>query len=168
MWHQLKGKPFSFHNVPGICWPCVRRHQIRPRFTCRFLCLWKGGFSFQLLLQGSHSNWLVPIRRNSISEDCVISNGLYNSTVSKDCALDCPSEHFEPNFEPQLSQHHANDTASCYCELNTEVLIPKNLSHSISVRGENVDDVLVIPLELHGMVSCFPTFKPTQLDFETL
>jgi hypothetical protein len=41
-----------------------------------------------------------------------------------------------------------------------------NLSHSISVRGENVDDVLVIPLELHGLVSCFPTFKPTQLKFE--
>jgi hypothetical protein len=42
-----------------------------------------------------------------------------------------------------------------------------NLSHSISVIGDNVDDVLVIPLELHGMVSCFPTFKPTQLEFET-
>jgi hypothetical protein len=38
-----------------------------------------------------------------------------------------------------------------------------NLSHSIRVRGENVDEVLVIPLELHGVVSCFPTFKPTQL-----
>jgi hypothetical protein len=38
-----------------------------------------------------------------------------------------------------------------------------NLSHYISVRGENVDDVLVIPLELHGVVSCFPAFKPTQL-----
>jgi hypothetical protein len=30
-----------------------------------------------------------------------------------------------------------------------------------------VDEVLVIPLELHGMVPCFPTFKPTQLEFET-
>jgi hypothetical protein len=38
-----------------------------------------------------------------------------------------------------------------------------NLPHSISVRGDNVDDVLVIPLlKLHGVVSCFPTFKPTQ------
>jgi hypothetical protein len=46
-------------------------------------------------------------------------------------------------------------------------LNPTNLSHSISVRGENVDDVLVITLELHGVVSCFPTFKPTQLKFET-
>jgi hypothetical protein len=42
-----------------------------------------------------------------------------------------------------------------------------NVSHSISVRGENVDDVLVIPLELHGVVSCFPTLKPTQEEFET-
>jgi hypothetical protein len=42
-----------------------------------------------------------------------------------------------------------------------------NLSHYISVRGENVDGMLVIPLELHGVVSCFPTFKPTQQEFET-
>jgi hypothetical protein len=41
-----------------------------------------------------------------------------------------------------------------------------NLSHSISVRGENVDDLLVISLELHGVVSCFPTFKPTHQEFE--
>jgi hypothetical protein len=46
-------------------------------------------------------------------------------------------------------------------------LNPTNLSHSISVRGDNVDYVLVIPLELHGVVSCFTTFKPTQLEFET-
>jgi hypothetical protein len=46
-------------------------------------------------------------------------------------------------------------------------LIPTKLSQSISVRGDNVEDVLVIPLELHGVVSCFPTFKPTQLEFET-
>jgi hypothetical protein len=43
----------------------------------------------------------------------------------------------------------------------------KNLSHSISVIGDNVDDILVIPLELYGLVSCFPTFKPTQQEFET-
>jgi hypothetical protein len=46
-------------------------------------------------------------------------------------------------------------------------LNPTKLSQSISVRGDNVEDVLVIPLELHGVVSCFPTFKPTQLEFET-
>jgi hypothetical protein len=48
-----------------------------------------------------------------------------------------------------------------------QYLNPTNLSHYISVRGDNVDDVLVIPLELHGVVSCLPTFKPTQEDFET-
>jgi hypothetical protein len=46
-------------------------------------------------------------------------------------------------------------------------LNPTVHSHSISVRGDHVDDVLLIPLELHGVVSCFPTFKPTQLEFET-
>jgi hypothetical protein len=46
-------------------------------------------------------------------------------------------------------------------------LNPTKLSHSISVRGDSVEDVLVIPLEGHGGVSFFPTFKPTQLKFET-
>jgi hypothetical protein len=42
-----------------------------------------------------------------------------------------------------------------------------NLTNSISVIGDNVDGILVTPFYLHGMVSCFPTFKPTQLEFET-
>jgi transcription initiation factor TFIIIB Brf1 subunit/transcription initiation factor TFIIB len=46
-------------------------------------------------------------------------------------------------------------------------LNPIKNSHSISVRGDNVEDVLLIPLELHGVVSCFQTFKHTQLEFET-
>jgi hypothetical protein len=46
-------------------------------------------------------------------------------------------------------------------------LNPTNLSHSISMIGDNVEDGLVIPLESHGVVSCFPTFKPTHLEFET-
>jgi hypothetical protein len=45
-------------------------------------------------------------------------------------------------------------------------LNPTKISHSISVRGDHVEDVLLIPLELHDVVSCFPTFKPTQLEFE--
>jgi hypothetical protein len=51
--------------------------------------------------------------------------------------------------------------------LKLQSLNPTKISHSIIVRGENVEDVLVIPLELHDVVSCFPTFKPTQLEFET-
>jgi hypothetical protein len=46
-------------------------------------------------------------------------------------------------------------------------LKPTDHSHSISVRGDDVEDVLVIPLNLHGIVSCFPTFKPSQEEFET-
>jgi hypothetical protein len=46
-------------------------------------------------------------------------------------------------------------------------LNPTNIAHSFIVRGDNADAVLVIPLELHGVVSCFPTFKPIQLEFET-
>jgi hypothetical protein len=42
-----------------------------------------------------------------------------------------------------------------------------DLSHSISMRSYNVDDILVIPLDLHGIVSCFSTFKPSQEEFET-
>jgi hypothetical protein len=50
---------------------------------------------------------------------------------------------------------------------NFQSLNLTNLSHCISVRGDNVDDVLVIPLDLNGVVSCFPTFKLTQQEFET-
>jgi hypothetical protein len=46
-------------------------------------------------------------------------------------------------------------------------LNPTRQSHSISVRGDHVEDVVITPLELHGVVSCFPTFKSTQLEFET-
>jgi hypothetical protein len=35
------------------------------------------------------------------------------------------------------------------------------------MRGDNVDDVLVVPLDLYGVVSCFPAFKPSQEEFET-
>jgi hypothetical protein len=44
---------------------------------------------------------------------------------------------------------------------------PTDLSHSISVRGDDVEDVLVILLELHGVVFYFPKFKPSQEEFET-
>jgi hypothetical protein len=76
---------------------------------------------------------------------------------------------FSPSFNHnllstmQMRLHDVivNETPRFQC------LNPTKLSHSVSVRGDNVEDVLVIPLELHGVVSCFPTFKPTQLEFET-
>jgi hypothetical protein len=45
---------------------------------------------------------------------------------------------------------------------NFQCLEPTNISHNISVRGNNVDDVLVILLNFHGVVSCFETLKLTQ------
>jgi hypothetical protein len=46
-------------------------------------------------------------------------------------------------------------------------LEPTSVSHTIIVRGDAVDDVLVITLDLFGVVSCFPTFTPSQEEFET-
>jgi hypothetical protein len=54
-----------------------------------------------------------------------------------------------------------NETPKLQC------LNPTYLSHSIIMIGNNVDDVLVIPLDLNGVVSCFPNFKPSQEEFET-
>jgi hypothetical protein len=51
--------------------------------------------------------------------------------------------------------------------LKFQCLKPTDLSHSISVRGDDMEDILVITLEVHGIVSCFPTFKPSQEEFET-
>jgi hypothetical protein len=53
-----------------------------------------------------------------------------------------------------------NETPKFQC------LKPTNLSHSIMGRGDNVGEVLVIPLDLHDVVSCFPNFKPPQEQFE--
>jgi hypothetical protein len=48
-----------------------------------------------------------------------------------------------------------------------QCLEPTELSHTISVRGDYVEEVLLIPLELNGVVSCFTTFKPSQEEFDT-
>jgi hypothetical protein len=44
---------------------------------------------------------------------------------------------------------------------------PTNISHTITVKGENMNDELIIPLDLRGVVSCFTTRKPTQEEFDT-
>jgi hypothetical protein len=54
-----------------------------------------------------------------------------------------------------------NETPQFLC------LKASDLSHSIGVRGENLDDIFVIPLDLHVVVSFYPTFKPSQEEFET-
>jgi hypothetical protein len=42
---------------------------------------------------------------------------------------------------------------------------PTNLSHTITVKLENLNDELVIPLDLRGVVSFFTTRKHTQEEF---
>jgi hypothetical protein len=54
-----------------------------------------------------------------------------------------------------------NETPKFQC------LKPTNLSNFINVRGDNVDEILVINLDLHGVVSCFPIFKPSQEEYQT-
>jgi hypothetical protein len=54
-----------------------------------------------------------------------------------------------------------NETPKFQCLEST------NISHTVSVRGDKVDDVLVIPLDLHSVVSCFETFKSTHEEFDT-
>jgi hypothetical protein len=44
---------------------------------------------------------------------------------------------------------------------------PTNLYHTITVKGENMNDELIIPLDLRGVASCFTTRKPTQEEFDT-
>jgi hypothetical protein len=44
---------------------------------------------------------------------------------------------------------------------------PTELSYTISMRGGDVEEVLVIPLELSSVLSCFPTFKPSEEEFDT-
>jgi hypothetical protein len=44
---------------------------------------------------------------------------------------------------------------------------PTNISHTITVKGENMNDELIIPLDVRGAVSCFTTRKTTQEEFDT-
>jgi hypothetical protein len=73
--------------------------------------------------------------------------------------------HLEHNLlstmQMRLHDVIVNETSKFQC------LEPNNLSHTISGRGDSVDDVLLIPLNLYGGVSCFETFKPTQEEFYT-
>jgi hypothetical protein len=44
---------------------------------------------------------------------------------------------------------------------------PTNLYHTITVKGDNMNDELIIPLDLRSVVSCFATRKPTQEESDT-
>jgi hypothetical protein len=59
-------------------------------------------------------------------------------------------------MQTRLNDFVVNETPKFQCAN------PTNLSHTITVKGENMNDELVIPLDLRGVVSCFTTRKPTQ------
>ena len=44
---------------------------------------------------------------------------------------------------------------------------PSDETHTIVVVGDSIDDKLVIPLSIEGIVSVFPTRKPTRHEYET-
>jgi hypothetical protein len=44
---------------------------------------------------------------------------------------------------------------------------PIYLYHTTTVKGDNMNDELIIPLDLRGVVSCFTTRMPTQEEFDT-
>jgi hypothetical protein len=47
-----------------------------------------------------------------------------------------------------------------------QCLEPTELSHTISERGDDVEEAFVVPLELNGGVSCFLALKPSQEEFD--
>jgi hypothetical protein len=64
-------------------------------------------------------------------------------------------------MQMRLNDVVVNETPRFHCAH------PTNLSHTINVKGENMNDELVIPLDFRGVVSCFTTRKPTQEEFDT-
>jgi hypothetical protein len=44
---------------------------------------------------------------------------------------------------------------------------PTNLSHTITVKGDSINDELIIPLDLCGVVYCFTTRNTKQEEFDT-
>jgi hypothetical protein len=44
---------------------------------------------------------------------------------------------------------------------------PTHISHTITVKGYNMNDEIIIPLDLRGVVSCFTMRKTTQEEFDT-
>jgi hypothetical protein len=64
------------------------------------------------------------------------------------------------HMQMRLNYVVVNETPKFQC------MKPMDLSHNITVKGDNAEDEFVIPLELRGVVSCFATMKPTQDEFD--
>jgi hypothetical protein len=73
--------------------------------------------------------------------------------------------HFPHNLlnpmQMRLNDVVVNETSKFQCAN------PTNLSHTITVKGENMNDELIITLYLRVVVSCFTTRKPTREEFDT-
>jgi hypothetical protein len=73
--------------------------------------------------------------------------------------------HFPHNLlnpmQMRLNDVVVNETPKFQCTK------PTNLSRTITVKGENMNDDLIIPLDLRGVVSCFTTRNPTQEECDT-
>jgi hypothetical protein len=130
--------------------------------------LWKSGFSFQYFdREVTFTGWDPEGETHSLIVSAALGYTVPES--GKTLFLNVHQSIFSPTLHHnflitmQLRLHDiiVNETQKFQC------LNPTILSHSISVRGDNVDHVLIIPLDLHGVVSCFPTFKPSQKEFET-
>jgi hypothetical protein len=59
-------------------------------------------------------------------------------------------------MQMKLNDVVVNETPKFHCTN------PIDLSHTITVKGDNVNDDLFTPLYLRGVVSCFTTRNPTQ------
>jgi hypothetical protein len=64
-------------------------------------------------------------------------------------------------MQMRLNDVVVNETPRFQCDN------PTNISHTITVKGYNINDELIIPLDLRGVVSCFTTIKPTQEEVDT-
>jgi hypothetical protein len=68
--------------------------------------------------------------------------------------------HFSHNLlnpmQTRLNDVMVNETPKFQCAN------PTNLYHTIKFKEENMNNELVIPLYLRGVISCFTTRKPTQ------
>jgi hypothetical protein len=69
-------------------------------------------------------------------------------------------QHFPHNLlnpmQMRLNDVVVHETPNFQCDN------PINFSHTIKIKVENMNDELVIPLDLRGMVSCFTTRNTTQ------
>jgi hypothetical protein len=62
-------------------------------------------------------------------------------------------------MQMRLNDVVVNESTKFQCQEPTEP------SHTILMRGNDVDEVSIIPLELNGLVYCLPTFNLSQYEF---